>query len=150
MARRSSSPRSVALAFISATTLGSLALASDAMRPRLYELTTETGMPHLEENLRYSITHERRCLARPDFATVFPVLAHPSLKGCRLEESAHSSDALSYVLACDGGNGTTGDAVWDIGERQSIGTLHVKLGGKNMTFYQRVKAVAVGDCARDK
>src|SRR5262245_56877334 len=41
-----------------------VASAGDAatMPPRLYEVITETVMPHLEENLRYATTREQRCL----------------------------------------------------------------------------------------
>jgi hypothetical protein len=135
-------------AVIAVVALAPLAWASDSARPaRLYDVTTQTGMPHLEENLRYSITHEKRCLGQPDLAHAFPVLEHPSLRGCQLEPGTQSSERAEYRLACEGNHGTTGEAVWQLGERQMIGTLHVKLGGKNMTFYQRVTAIAVGDCA---
>lgn len=126
--------------------VASVALASETFTPRLYHLTTETGMPHLEENLRYSITHETRCLAREQLATVFPVLEHASLKGCRLNEEPGQEGQLSYALICEGGHGTTGHATWELGSNRLTGTLNVKLGGKNMTFYQRVTAVPVGEC----
>src|SRR6185312_734484 len=99
--------------------------------------------------LRYSITHEKRCLGPQDLARAFPVLEHPSLSGCHLEPGTQSSDSAEFRLACEGNHGTTGGAQWQLGERQIIGTLHVKLGGKNMTFFQRVTAIAVGDCAPD-
>jgi len=127
-----------------------LARGSDAVPPsRLYAVTTETGMPHLEDNLRYSITHEKRCLGPADFERAFPVLNHPSLRGCHLEPGTPSDTSLEYQLVCEGNHGTTGHAVWQIGERQVTGTLYVKLGGKNMTFYQRLAAIAVGECAPD-
>jgi hypothetical protein len=34
----------------------------ETMPPAAYELHTETVMPHLEENLRYADTYEKRCL----------------------------------------------------------------------------------------
>jgi hypothetical protein len=34
-----------------------------------------------------------------------------------------------------------------MGEGRAQGTLNVRLGGKNMTFYQRVTATAAGPCA---
>jgi hypothetical protein len=99
----------------------------------LYDVMIETGMPNLEENLRYAVTREERCLEEADFATVFPILKHPSLAGCAL-------DKVTYVLACEGNHGTTGHATWRITDRIVHGTLNVKLGGKNMTLYQRVTA----------
>jgi hypothetical protein len=114
---------------------------------RLYEVTTETGMPHLEENLRYTTKRERVCLRQQALSAAFPILDHPSLKGCRLEGETKEADRVSYTLVCDGGHGTTGQATWDVGEHQIRGTLNIKLGGKNMTFYQRVTAVPLGRCA---
>src|SRR5579863_3028819 len=81
---------------------------------RMYEVTTETGMPHLEENLRYTITHEKQCMARRQLAMAFPVLSHPALQGCSLQNEARHDDTLSYALVCQGGHGTTGEAIWQI------------------------------------
>lgn len=127
----------------------SLALASEAVPHGLYDVTTVTAMPHLEENLRYATTHEKRCLGLADLASssVFPVLSHAALKDCRLDHESRQEDSIAFVLTCDGGHGTSGGARWRIGERQLSGTLSVKLGGKNFTFYQRVTATYVGDCA---
>jgi hypothetical protein len=103
-------------------------------------------MPHLEENLRYAITHAKRCLAERDLPAAFPILEHPALKGCRLDHEARDGERISYDLVCEGGHGTTGQAVWKLGEHQITATLHVKLGGKNMTFYQRLTATPLGSC----
>jgi len=135
------SPSVTRSALLFAVVASAAATASDFMVPRLYQVTTETVMPHLEENLRYAITHEERCLAEHDLATEFPILAHPALRGCALEHAARRDEVISYTLICTGAHGTTGNASWELGQRQVTGTLNVKLGGKNMTFYQRVTAV---------
>jgi hypothetical protein len=119
---------------------------SDTSSARLYEVITETGMPHLEENLRYAVTREHRCLAQDNLASEFPVLKSASLADCKLRYESRYGDAVSYVLTCEGGHGTTGNAHWRIGEQAIVGTLSVKLGGKNMTFYQRVTARLLGEC----
>ncbi len=59
--------------------------ASETMPAHLYEVTTETGMPHLEENLRYTTTREKACLAHQALAAAFPILEHPALHGCGLQ-----------------------------------------------------------------
>lgn len=120
--------------------------ASETMPTRLYEVTTETGLPHLEENLRYADTKEERCLGHGDLSAAFPILNHPSLADCKLRHESRRDDTISYVLVCEGGRGTTGSATWRIGERLIRGTLNVRLGGKNMTFYQRVTARDLGEC----
>jgi hypothetical protein len=120
---------------------------SDAAPPQLYELTTETAMPHLEENLRYANTTRRQCLAMAQLTTAFPILHHPSLEGCKLDNEQRRPASLSYQLVCTGGHGTTGNAIWHLDEHQIRGTLDVKLGGKNMTFFQRITAIPLGKCS---
>ena len=120
---------------------------SDAAAPQLYELTTETSMPHLEENLRYANTTRRQCLAMSQLTTAFPILQHPALEACKLENERLLPQSLSYQLVCTGGHGTTGSAIWHLGEHRIRGTLDVKLGGKNMTFFQRITAIPLGKCS---
>lgn len=55
-------------------------------------------------------------------------------------------DSKTYVLLCDAGHGTTGDARWQFGADQISGTLNVRLGGKNMTFYQPIIVKPIGEC----
>jgi len=61
------------------------------MPVHLYEVTTETGMPHLEENLRYATRQERRCLDRHDLSSAFWMLGHASLQDCRLVKTGEDS-----------------------------------------------------------
>jgi hypothetical protein len=104
----------------------------------LYQLTIETSMPHLEENLRYAVTREERCLSQDELLRAFPILEHPSLEGCRLNEN---------VLVCEGKTQqTTGYAQWRFEEKRISGTLSIQLGGKNMTFSQRITAIPLGAC----
>lgn len=136
-----------------ARTCGALALlctavgATDFTGAQLYQVQTELGMPHLEENLRYAITHERRCLTEEQLELLFPALQYSSLTGCHLEDKRRVGDRVSFALACASGHGTTGNADWEMGRYQATGTLTVKLGGKNMTFFERVTAKPLGKCA---
>lgn len=116
------------------------------MPARLYEVVAETSMPHLEENLRYTMTREMRCLTSDDLASAFPILSHASLADCQLRQESRRDNSLSYRLVCDGGHGTSGNASWTVGEQSIHGTLNVKLGGKNMTFFQRITARLLGPC----
>src|SRR5262245_35777868 len=117
------------------------------MSPQLYEIVTETTMPHLEENLRYATTREQRCVDDENALwSSFPVLNFAALQDCRLEQESREENAVSYALVCTGGHGTTGRATWELGRTQSIGTLNVKLCGKNMTLSQRVTATSLGAC----
>lgn len=120
---------------------------AETMSPQLYELITETAMPHLEENLRYATTREQRCLEQIELRSAFAILQYAALKDCRLAEESRQEDVVSYALVCKGGQGTSGHATWQLGATQSTGTLNVKLGGKNMTFSQRITARALGACS---
>jgi hypothetical protein len=132
---------------ISSVLIPASAGVTETMSPRLYELITETAMPHLEENLRYATTHEQRCLEEHELWSAFPVLHYAALKDCSLEQEQRQEDAVSYALVCKGGHGTTGHATWQLGPARSTGTLSVKLGGKNMTLSQRITARALGACS---
>ncbi len=126
---------------------GGIALAQQT-QPRLYDVVTETEMPHLEENLRYATRHERLCLDTHDLSTAFWMLGHASLKDCQLVKTGQSAASANYRLECAGGHGTTGDAQWQFEAGHMTGTLRVRLGGKNMTFYQRITAAPADSTAR--
>ena len=126
----------------------SSAAAAEPMSPQLYEIIIETAMPHLEENLRYATTREQRCLEQNGLLSAFSVLQSAALKDCRLNQENRRQDVVSYALVCEGGHGTTGHATWQLGPAHSTGTLNVKLGGKNMTFSQRVTARVLGACVK--
>jgi hypothetical protein len=138
--------RRTAAAFALATVgWSTAALAQESSRR--YEIVTETDMPHLEENLRYAVRHERGCLDQHDLSTAFWMLGHVSLQDCKLVKAAEDAASATYRLECSGGHGTTGDAHWQFESGRLNGTLRVRLGGKNMTFYQRITATPVGGAA---
>jgi hypothetical protein len=123
-------------------------IASEQTDPSaLYDIAVETSMPHLEENLRYTKTTSTRCLTRSDLFVAFPVLTENVFNDCSLTKQALSDIHASYRLVCPASTGTTGDAAWRFSASHLSGTLEVKLGGKNMTFHQRVTAKRVGECA---
>ena len=122
------------------------ASAAESFAPRLYEVTTETGLPHLEENLRYATTRARLCLGEKQLASAFPILQHQALKGCRLDHQHRDGEAVVLILTCEGSE-TTGAAHWQVDSLGIRGTLDVRLGGKNMTFYQRMSGRPLGECA---
>lgn len=124
------------------------ALASEGTEtPSLYEVVVQTTMPHLEENLRYTKTTSRQCLTQSALLVTFPVLAEDAFDECSLKKGAYSDTHASYRLVCPASTGTTGTAIWQFNLSHLSGTLEVKLGGKNMTFHQRVRAKRVGECA---
>ena len=103
-------------------------------------------MPNLEENLRYATTHETVCLSPNELQQRFPILKSPALADCHLGQQSESTSGSSRLLVCANNHGTTGGVLWTTYGVRSTGTLSVRLGGKNMTLYQRVTAISRGPC----
>jgi hypothetical protein len=103
-------------------------------------------MPHLEENLRYATTREQRCLQLDEFAALFPILRHPSLEGCHLDDERRHGSSVRYRLVCASPQVASGTARLESAGERIAGILEVRMGGKNMTFSQRSEAVRQGDC----
>jgi hypothetical protein len=146
--KRSAFPGGVVGLWILSTATTAPAQVSPSVPAQLYELTTQMGMPNLEENLRYTLRHTKECLTDRMLATVFPILEHPALHGCSLKDELRDGTTVSYQLVCEGGHGTKGEATWKFEKPVVRGVLHVTLGGKNMTFYQKVTAIPLGSCTR--
>ena len=134
--------RSLAVSLLSAA----LWTPNQATTDGLYEINTETLMPHLEENLRYAITRGRRCVRSKAPEAFFTILQHQSLNGCKLGAGNRRGGAMYYRLVCDGGPETTGTAELHVVAHHVDGVLQIQMGGKNMTFSQRVEAMRQGDC----
>ena len=120
--------------------------AITSTQSQFYAVTTEIGMPNLEENLRYAVRQEQVCLTPEALYHRFPILNHPALAHCRLGEPSENSFGTQFPLICDNNHGTTGTALWTTYGLRSTGTLSIRLGGKNMTLWQRVTATARGPC----
>ncbi len=118
----------------------------EAVQPGTYEITVQIVMPHLEENLRYATTRERRCLRGHELSSVFPILHHPSLAGCKLDDESRRGNTIRYLLVCASPQVATGVARLDARPGRVAGILQIKMGGKNMTFAQRIEAVRQGEC----
>lgn len=111
----------------------------------LYEITTETLMPHLEHNLRYADTRERRCVRGNAPDVFFSILEHQSFNGCKLGDG-NGRDPIYYPLVCRSSQGPTGTAQLKVAAERVSGVLQIQMGGKNMTFSQRIEAKRQGDC----
>lgn len=134
-----------------AATLVCASLAAPGAEPAapgggLYELTTETLLPHLEENLRYATTRERLCLRDFEATQLFAVLKHEAFADCTLLPSAADRPPTQYTLVCKNPQAATGSAQLVLADNDLRGVLDVKMGGKNMTLQQRISGTRVGAC----
>ena len=135
----------LATAFIATAASG----AEETIRRGVYDIAGQVTMPHLEENLRYTATRERRCLRGDEPSAVFSVLRYESLAGCKLSDQDQRGDATHYVLRCENPNAAAGLARLETRADRIFGVLEVKMGGKNMTFFQRIEGTRKGECASD-
>lgn len=114
--------------------------------PGLYELTAQTVLPHLEENLRYTTTTSRRCLGTEEATSLFPLLMLKAFAGCALEPVEPGTER-AYKLACKNPETATGVATFNVEAHRLRAVLELKMGGKNMTLSQRITAPRLGACA---
>jgi hypothetical protein len=131
---------------VCAALCASVLAAPLALNPGNYELTVETLMPNLEENLRYATTRQRRCLGAVEAITLFPILRHQAFTGCVLEGGQTVEDSFEYLLECSNREAATGVAHLRVSPTGVNGVLEIKMGGKNMTLSQRITGPRLGAC----
>ena len=122
------------------------ATCAAALPPGRYEITAQTVMPHLDEMRRITAV-ETRCLA-DDATALFPVLRQPALRGCALVPAAHAESGR-FDLQCQTALVATGSATVAVTAQHVKGDLIIKMGGKNMTFSQHVRARPQGPCSAE-
>ena len=118
---------------------------SEELAPGLYQLETQTIMPHLEE-MRHKKQFSTTCIVDAQIKQLFPIMRQPGLKDCSFQRHAEEKDATLFLLRCEGLNGAEGKAKIKTGAGRIKASLDAKLGGKNMTFAQITKATRVGNC----
>ena len=120
-------------------------VSSANLESGLYELETQTLLPHLDE-MRRKISTATICVKKDNLKQLFPIFTQPGLRDCYFRQYAAEKDLTLFQLQCPGQNGARGRAKL---ERQTAGikaSLDAKLGGKNMTFTQFTRAKRVGVC----
>ena len=118
---------------------------SEELAPGLYQLETQTIMPHLEE-MRHKKQFSTTCIGDAQIKKLFPIMRQPGLKDCYFQRHAEEKDATFFLLRCDGLNGAEGRAKIKTGAGRIKASLDAKLGGKNMTFTQTTIAEKLGAC----
>ena len=121
--------------------------ATLSVEPGLYDVTAQTVLPHLEENLRYATTRTRLCLDTQEASALFPLLRHQAFAGCSLVHESSSEAQADFELRCDNPQAATGVAHFSLDTGGFQAVLFVKMGGKNMTLSQRLTAPRLGACA---
>lgn len=146
--RRSNGKLAASLTFmlIAAVTGTRVFGAPLVLNPGSYDISAQTLLPHLEENMRYATTRQRRCLGGQDVSALFPLFNHQALAGCALTHGQSTGQDHAYALTCDNPETATGTARVTVKPDTIRGMLEIKLGGKNMTMSQRINAQRLGVC----
>jgi hypothetical protein len=121
------------------------AAAAPAVPSGRYALAAQTVMPHLDA-MRNSVDHREICVADGALERLFPVLEHPALRGCTLAYPKAEARGTRYVLSCTSARVASGGLLLVDEGGALVGDLAVKMGGKNMTFTQHVRAERRGAC----
>jgi hypothetical protein len=122
------------------------AYADEPLPAGRYTVTARMILPHLDAMRRIGTTTER-CIETGNAAALFPVLDQPALRGCALGHETRQGHSADYVLECGSARVATGTAQVTMTPVGVTATLDVKMGGKNMTFRQRIDARRGGPCS---
>jgi len=138
--------RSVTLCVLAHLPNVTLALDATIVPPGLYAVKSQMVMPHMEE-MRRIVKEGKRCVVEGP-AALFPVLDQHALLGCKFDFPKQDGAAMNYLLVCESARVATGQARLEGGAESLVGTMQIKMGGKNMTFSQRVEAQRLGACPK--
>jgi hypothetical protein len=136
--------RSITLCVWAHLPIAAFALDAAIVPPGLYDVKSQMVMPHMEE-MRRIVKEEKRCVVDGP-AALFPVLDQHALLGCKFDFPKQDDKAMNYLLVCESARVATGQAHFEGSSKSLVGTMQIKMGGKNMTFSQRVEAQRVGVC----
>jgi len=103
-------------------------------------------LPHLDA-MRREVETSQRCVTGPTPRELFSVFDQPALRGCDFAFPRATTQAVEYVLRCQSARVATGTLTLQRAGEDTVGVAAIKMGGKNMTFTQRVVARRVGACA---
>lgn len=144
----------VILVFIVLLTHNALAGPDFVIPAGEYEIIANTSLPHIQDNLAGLNTRELRCLNQPEAGQLFPILDHPSFTDCSLEHVSSVGDDVkrdavhSLDLVCRNKRAATGKAQFNIEQARFSALLSIKMGAKNMTMIQNLRARMVSPCHR--
>jgi hypothetical protein len=124
------------------------ALAGEGVRPGRYEVIYRLEVPHVE---RFAVDAVASiCVAPPaGNPRTLPVLSpNNPLSVCPARNARIAGGMLSYDIYCPGRRNDRSEAhaVFALGPDRFAGRIHMKMGGKNMTFVEVQSGRRTGNC----
>jgi hypothetical protein len=117
-----------------------------ALTPGLYDVHVETALPNTYNSaLRTTVRH---CITAADLATgrAFFVFSETPLRACALQDYDAHQATVRYRITCPGPNAASASAEFALQPTHYHGTIHMQMGGKNMTMVETQYAVRVAAC----
>ena len=117
-----------------------------------YEIVANVVLPNLQDSLTKTTARQILCRQQHPANAFFPLLKHPSFTGCSLskgvvkQQSNTGMTQHSFQLNCENKDAATGTATFEIKHNQFSARLKIKMGAKNMTMTQHLKAHKVAPC----
>lgn len=120
--------------------------AETSLKDGAYEIEVTLELPHVMDTSTRKV--ERLCLGKDRSATLgLVVLSNNNPLGkCPASAIESSFDALSFDIACQGGNAARGHALYQITPEVFRGRIEMKMGGKNMTMTEVQVGHRIGPC----
>jgi hypothetical protein len=128
--------------------LATSASAGEGVRPGRYEVTYRLEVPHVE---RYAVDATADVCVAPAAGALrtLPVLSpNNPLSACPARDARIAGDALVFDIFCPGRRNDRAEAhaVFALGPDRFEGRIHMKMGGKNMTFVEVQSGRRTGNC----
>jgi hypothetical protein len=76
----------------------------------------------------------------------FFVFSDTPLRACALHDYDARPEQVRYRIACAGPNAASASAEFELQHTHYHGTIHMQMGGKNMTLVETQHAVRVAAC----
>jgi hypothetical protein len=132
-----------ALSLLSAAGPGA---AASLLTPGLYQVEVRVALPNVQNSAApFVVTH---WVSRADLESgrAFFLLSDNPLRRCDLLDFEAAGEDATYRIACPGPNRGSALAAFKTAGTGYRGTIHMNLGGKNMTLTESQIGKRIGDC----
>lgn len=134
----------VGLYLVFATGVAGHAEDKQVLVPGLYEVQMRLELPHLED-MAVSKT-VGICINGSDTRGIVVLSDNNPLSRCPPSNIHNDGHKLTFDLVCDGPNQAIASADFALGADRFDGVFRMKMGGKNMTMFERQTGRRTGAC----
>ena len=114
--------------------------------PGLYQVEVRIALPNVQDVAAPFVV--TRCVMPADLESgeAFVILSKNPLRFCDLLDYQATDGAVSYRIACPGPNKGSAVAVFQTTANSYRGSIHMNMGGKNMTMSETQAGTRIGNC----